>query len=151
MAAITATRVMSGFHVIRQETAQATTGQTDWLLLPQWAQYAMVFLNLSAVAGTTPVLTPAFLMADPVSQDDAHTITVADHAGLTGITAAGQYLYQIGPGVTGIANDVSQTATADSAVSLNQVLPMLLGVRITLDRADIDETYSYNLSLQLKG
>ena len=151
MAAITATTVPGGFHVIRQASAQATTGQTDWLKLPQWANYAQVFLNVTATAGTTPILTPSFLVADPVSQDDSHVVNLAEHAAFTGITGAAQYVFQMGPGVTGIADDVTNAAAADSFVSLNVVLPLFLGVRILNDRTTGDETYTYNLSIWLRG
>ena len=53
MAAITATTVPRGFHVIRQASAQATTGQTDWLRLPTSTHFVRIFLNVTAVAGTT--------------------------------------------------------------------------------------------------
>ena len=151
MAAITATTVPGGFHVIRQASAQATTGQTDWLRLPQWAKYASVFLNLTANAGTTPLTTPSFLVADPVSQDDSHVINLGEHAAFTAISTAGQYVFQLGPGVTGIADDVTNAAAADSYASLNVVLPLFLGVRILNDRTTGDETYTYNLSIQLRG
>ena len=151
MAAITATTVPREFHIIRQASAQATTGQTDWLRLPQWASYASVFLNVTATAGTTPILTPSFLVADPVSQDDSHVVNLAEHAAFTGITGAAQYVFQMGPGVTGIADDVTNAAAADSFVSLNVVLPLFLGVRILNDRTTGDETYTYNLSIWLRG
>ena len=34
--------------------AQANTGQTDWILVPAWAQFAEVFFNITATGGTTP-------------------------------------------------------------------------------------------------
>lgn len=152
MAAITpVTSPNSEFIVLRSVSAQATTGQTDWLYPPQWAKYALVYLNVTAVAGTTPILTPSFLAADPVSKDDTFVVNVAEHTALTGITAAAQYVFQLGPGVTGIADDVTNAAAADSYVSLNVVLPMLLGVKILNDRTSADETYTYNLSIHYRS
>jgi hypothetical protein len=53
----------------------------------------------------------------------------------------------IGPSMTGIANDVTNSATADSYVSLNALLPPLLGVRLDLDRTTGNETYTYTLTV----
>ena len=148
MAAITATQ---GPSLRRQATAQATTGQTDWLDVPKWARYVQVFLSVSATAGTTPILTPSFLAADPISRDDGRVINVAEHAALTGITGAAEYVFEIGPGLTGIANDVTNAAAADSYVQINALLPALLGVKILNDRTTGDETYTYNLSVEFKA
>lgn len=151
MAAITPTTVNSEFVVVRQATAQATTGQTDWLAVPAFATHALVFLNITAMAGTTPILTPSCLAADPVSKDDTFVIRIGEAAAYTGITAANQYVIQIGPGVTGIADDATNSATADSYLSINAILPTLMGIQITNDRTTGDETYTYNLSVQFRG
>jgi len=58
-------------YFFRSASAQANTGQTDWLLTPPWANYVWIMLNVTATAGTTPTVTPAFLSADPVIMDDA--------------------------------------------------------------------------------
>lgn len=152
MAAI-ATFVEVGFGIksIRVASAQATTGQTDWLRLPVRATYASIYFNLTAVAGTTPITTPSFVVPDPLTLDDtASLINLGEHAAFTAITAAAQYVFDIGPGVTGIANDVTNSATADSYASLNVILPTVLGVRIVNDRTTGDETYTYNLSILVK-
>jgi hypothetical protein len=135
----------------RSETAQATTGQTDWINVPEYAKYAFVFLNITATAGTTPLTDISFLAADPVSRDDAHVIKLAEHADLTDADGtAAQFIYQLGPGVTGIADDVTAAAAADSVVSLNVVLPPLLGIKIHNDRTGTNETYTYNLSVTFR-
>lgn len=150
MAAISPISVTNDFTVVRKATAQATTGQTDWLKLPLKAKFAQVFLNITANAGTTPTTTPSFLVADPVALNDSYVINLAEHSALTAITTAGQYVFDIGPGVTGIANDVTNAAAADSYVTLNAILPAILGIKILNDRTTGDETYTYNLSLLLK-
>ena len=149
MAAITFQATPNGYYT-RVASAQATTGQTDWFLIPDWAVYCWVMLDLTAVAGTTPVVTPSFVTADPVSLDDANVIRLAEHGNYTGITAAAQYIFQFGPNVTGIANDTTNSATADSYSSLNVALPGNLGVTLTLDRAEADETYTYNLIVMFR-
>ena len=147
MAAITAT---SG-NFRRSGTAQATVGQVDWINVPAWAKYCQVFFSLSAVAGTTPVATLSLKNGEPVARDDGRLIALAEHAAFTGLTAAADLVVDIGPGITGIANDVTNSATADSYVALNAVLPQLLGVSLVLDRTDTDETYTYNLSVTFRS
>lgn len=147
----TFTEVPFGVSLIRSASAQATTGQTDWLRLPPRATYASIYFNLTAVAGNTPIVTPSFLVPDPITLDDAASlINLGEHAAFTGITAAAQYVFDIGPGITGIANDVTNAATADSYVSLNVILPAVLGVKLLNDRTSADETYTYKLSILVK-
>jgi len=150
MAAITTTSSPSGYF-IRSGVAQADTGQVDYLLVPAWANYAWVMVNVIATAGTTPLLTPLFSVPDPIALDDTRVIKLAEHTGFTDNDGtAAQYVYELGPGVTGIADDVTQAAGADSYVSLNVILPPILGVRITLDRTTGNETYTYNLAVYFR-
>lgn len=135
----------------RSVSAQATTGQTDWIDVPSWAKYAQVIFSLSAVAGNTPISTLSLLVAEPIARDDSRVIALAEHTGLTGLTAAADLVVDIGPGVTGIANDVTNSASADSYVTLNAVLPAVLGVKIVNDRTTGDETYTYNLSVTFRA
>lgn len=144
MAAIVpVTQVVNGFYPsIRDVAAQATTGQTDWLVVPAWARFVVVFFNLTANAGTTPISTPSFLAVPEGVFDDADTVTLFTGAA---ITAASQHRYSTGPGVTGIA-DGTDSATVDASVGVNTLLPALLGVKILNDRTTADETYTYKLS-----
>lgn len=142
MAAITT--IVGGLR--RSATAQADTGQTDWINPPAGATYCQVFFSLSAVAGNTPIATLSFLAAEPIARDDGRVIVLAEHTALTGLTAAADLVVDIGPGVTGIANDVTNSASADSYVSLNALIPALFGVKLVLDRTTGDETYTYNLT-----
>jgi hypothetical protein len=154
MAVITPVTGPQGFIILRQASAQANTGQTDWVAVPPWAVDALIFLNITAVAGTTPIVTPDLLAADPVSKDDAHAVSLVADAGTgftTPPTAAGQHLIIVGPGVTGIANDIAMAATGDSTTYINAALPALLGVKLALDRGTADETYTYNLSVQFRN
>ena len=63
---------------------------------------------------------------------------------------AAQYVFQLGPGVTGIADDSTISATADSYASFNVVLPPIIGIILTLDRTTGNETYTYNLAAYFK-
>lgn len=155
MAAITPVASQGGaLALLRTGTAQANTGQTDWIAVPHWAHYATVDFNLTAVAGTTPLVTNIFVRGvDPVTLNDTYQYAIAEHADLatTDMTAAAHLVVDIGPGVTGIADDVTQAATGFSRAALNAVLPTMLGVTLTFDRADGNETYTYTVSVHFKA
>jgi hypothetical protein len=151
MATIAPTPLALGHTTLRSHTAQASTGQTDWVSFQPNARYASIYLSLTDVgASTTPILTPSLLVADPAALVDTNLINLGEHAAFTGITAAAQYIIDIGPGITGIANDVTNSATADSYISLNVVLPSILGIKILNDRTTGDEVYTYNLSISVR-
>lgn len=146
MAAITSNKVGTGYR--RSASAQANTGQTDWIEVPKWARYADIILDITAVAGTTPILTPTILAADPITKDDANVVSIGTLT--TPPTAASTHRIVIGPGVTGIADDLAMAAAADSTVSINTVLPDLLGIQLTMDRTTGDETYTYTLNVSFR-
>ncbi len=151
MAAIVATPARMGYNLVRSASAQATTGQVDWIAPPVYAKFCQVFLNWTATGGTTPIITVSFFAADPTAMVDTNVILLAEAAAFTGITAVNQYVYDIGPGVTGIANDVTSSATADSYITLNANLPTIMGLKLLLERGDADETYTYNLSATFRA
>ncbi len=133
---------------IRSATAQADTGQTDWIDVPLGAHYAQVYFNLTDVGvSTTPILLPSVFMADPIARNDTYKVKIAEHAALTASTAANMVVFNIGPGVTGIADDTTVSATAVSVVSLNTILPWLMGFTVLLDRTTGDEVYTYTISV----
>ena len=133
---------------VRAASAQADTGQTDWVAVPGWAVDMTVFLEVTATPGTTNTTDFKLVVTDPVSLDDGFAIDFADWNGITQIaeTTAGDIVVQVGPGVTGIADD-----DTGPFYKVNAVLPPVLGFRITLDRTDTDETYTYNLSAVFTG
>lgn len=148
MAAISPTSTVLGLNLVRSATAQATTGQTDWIVVPNRAKYAQVFLNITATAGTTPLTDVSFLVPDPVTMDDGSVIKLAEHGDLTDADGtAAQFIYEFGPGLTGIANDTTVAANADSYLQLNCVLPPVLGIKLLNDRTTGNETYTYKLSI----
>lgn len=149
MAAITG--IVSGVQATKRivsGAAQATTGQTTWVGPPSWAKYGQFFFSLTAVAGTTPIFTPSFLVANPITLTDTTTMNLAEHTAFTGLTQAGLLVVEVGPGLTGIANDVTNSATVASWTSINAVLPALLGIKILNDRADGNETYTYTVDVR---
>jgi hypothetical protein len=149
MAAITTATLTGGSRYVRQATAQVTTGQTDWVAVPGWAKTAIVDLNLTAVAGTSPLVDLTVKSVDPVSLNDTYAVDL--HAAFTQITAAAHLRVNIGPGITGIADDVTTAATGVSEASLNRPLPSFLGLKVLNDRTTGDETYTYNLSVTFRG
>lgn len=121
----------------------SATTVTDWLLVPQWARFATVFLQPTTV-GTS--ITMSFLAVDPVALDDTYVINIAEHSAFTAITGTASWMWQIGPNVTGIADDVTVAAAADSYASLNALLPPILGVRQVNSGTNV-----YNLTVHFRG
>lgn len=133
---------------VRAGAAQADTGQTDWMVIPPWATDMVVYLEVTAVVGTTPLTDFKLVVTDPVSLDDGFALDFANWNGITQIagTTAGDIVVHVGPGITGIADD-----DTGPYYSINSPLPPVLGFRITLDRTTADETYTYNLRVAFKA
>jgi len=152
MARIAPAALTGGDQFTRTQVAQATTGQTDWIAVPAWAVDVLIDYNLTAVAGTTPLVDVTVVKTDSTTNDDTTGIVnLVGHAAFTQITGAARLLIQVGPGITGIADDTATAATGTSNVALNAVLPPLIGVKILQDRTSADETYSYTLSVTFRG
>lgn len=124
MAAIGVVSQASTTYRVAARTSASTV--TDWIFPPYTARYATIFLQPTAVTTSIAI---SLLAADPVSLDDSNIINIAEHAAFTAITGTQSFVFEIGPGLTGIANDVTNAAAADSYVQLNAVLPALLGIR----------------------
>lgn len=101
----------------------------------------------------------AITFTGPLGATDLGAITVTSvtgtGAGSVAATTAGvpgaALTVDIGPGITGIADDVTNSATVASSVALNAVLPSILGLRLLLDRTTGDEVYTYNLSCNFRA
>lgn len=139
----------ASMYRVRTKTAEignsAVAPSVDWISTPSWARYAIIYLNVTALAGTTRTIDFKILGTDPVAKDDTTTWDFLDWNGITQMTATGTVSIFIGPGITGIADD--DTATT---YKLNGVLPPLMGLRLATDRTDGDETYTYTLSVVFK-
>ena len=151
MAAITTIQSAGDFLVARTASAQANTGQTDWIAVPHWASFATVDFNLTAVAGTTPLADLTLNSTDPVAKDDTYIYKLRGHTAFTQISAAAHLVVSVGPGVLGIADDVTTAATGYSDAAINTALPVLLGLKLVFDRTTGDETYTYNLSVNFRS
>ena len=137
----TASSPVPGTYTVSARSSATTV--TDWLLVPAWARYALVFLQPTTI-GTS--ITMSFLGTDPVALDDDYVINLGEHGALTAITATVSYMFQLGPGVTGIADDATISATVDSVASINAVLPPILGVRQVNSGTNV-----YNMTVIFKG
>ena len=152
MAVLVPATGFTGATYKRSQTAQATTGQTDWLNVPAWAKYLYIDYNLTATAGTTPLADVTLKVPDLTTLDDTTgVVNFRNHAALTQINAAARLLIQVGPGVTGIADDVTNAASGLSDISLNAILPPIIGVKILQDRTTGDETYTYTLTVVFRA
>lgn len=132
-------------QTIRNAAAQATTGQTDWVAVPVWARYMKVYVNYTATAGNTPTLDFKIVEYEPVLKDDATVSDLGQWNGITqvaGATVPQLLVIQVGPGITGIADD--DTA---NHYSVNALLPPVVGLKTTLDRTQGDETYTYTIAV----
>lgn len=145
MAAITPTTVdkLGSMVILRNASAQANTGQVDWLDIPVWANSMTVYLNVTALAGTTRTIDFKIHEADPVARNDSYKSDLHDWNGITQLTATGFVVVNIGPGITGTTDD--DTATVYKVNG--PISHKLLGFATTLDRTDADETYTYTLAV----
>ena len=152
MAAITpVTTPVGTLLLLRDATAQANTGQTDWIPVPSWARSFICSFNLTAVAGTSPLADITLVTLPIGSWDDTYVHNLQDHTAFTQITAAAHLEIQVGPGDTGAANDVTTAGTGYSHAHLNGSLPPLLGVKCLFDRTSANETYTYTLAIAFRG
>ena len=140
---------------VRTATAQATVGQTDWVAVPPWAQYMIVIFNITAVAGTTPILVPSVKIVDPIALDNA-AAALGDLGGFAitnaATTSQSVYFLNYGPGITGIANATAALAASGAShVFVNCILPPIVGIVALNDRTTGDETYTYTIDIVFRG
>lgn len=126
--------------VVRTATAQADTGQTDVVEIPGFARHMIVYIDVSATAGTSPLFDFKMQYIDPV-----RNAAVEDFpgAGVTQIAGNDNVIIQVGPGVTGIADD-----DTGAVYSINMVLPSQMNFVTTLDRTTGNETYTYTIAAE---
>jgi len=111
-----------------------------------------VRFNLTAVGGNTPLADLTFKVPDLATLDDTTGVAnLNGHTAFTQITAAADLHGQIGPGVTGIADDTTTAATGLSNFAINCVLPPVVGVKLLFDRTTGDEVYTYSLSVYFRA
>lgn len=132
---------MESMTIVRQATAQANTGQTDTVQVPAWAKQAVVYINLTAVAGTTPLFDCKFQYVEPI----AGTLKDFQWNGITQATAAVLAVVNFGAGNIDTEDDVGDV------YFLKDNLPPKFNIVTTLDRTTADETYTYTLAVVFRG
>jgi hypothetical protein len=136
---------------VRSVAAQATTGQTDWFVVPHWAGYMRATFALTASAGTTPIFLPQVVTTDPITLDDTLIANVGGFATSGGVQSTGIVQYEVGPGITGIADATAAVgASGASTVQVNAVLPRLIGLNVLNDRTSGNETYTYTVTVEFR-
>lgn len=123
--------------VVRNAAAQANTGQTDTVTVPGFARRATAYINLTAVAGTTPLFDCKFQYRDPV----AGTAVDFQWNGITQATAAGLSVVHIGGYDT--EDDTGPVYFLKDSLPAHQ-----FDIVTTLDRTTADETYTYTLAVE---
>lgn len=121
--------------------------------IPDRFQFLSLYIYVDAQGGTTPTLdleldVPDFGSASKMAApDDGNIAKLADFAGITQVTGVGPYLQtiDIGPGVTGIADDATGAASADARMAVNTVLPPWLVYKFSYDGTTHDEDYTIRL------
>jgi hypothetical protein len=129
MAVITVEPLKDSFSKIAEAHSSAEVDKW-WLAVPKWARYAKIHFSVETLGATSLQL--SLVEVPPFDRDDDHVIALREAAAFAAITAADvTSVVDIGPGVTGIADDVTGAAAADSYASINCILPDVLGIIIT--------------------
>src|SRR3990167_4883517 len=141
MAAITTLSSPKGSMFALHGDGLATAGTaTEYVLVPGWAKYMIVYLNVTAATGTIDL---SISEVDPASLDSSYVVPLADWNGITQLTGVSQVTVQVGPGITGIADDDTGGATGDSVYKLNTMLPPILQF-VVIRGAGGGDTYTLN-------
>ena len=144
-----------GWNLVREATAQANTGQVDWIRTPTEANFAIVTFALTAASGTTPVTDLTIKGADPLVLDDTYSYHVGGTTLTAQSTTATSGLLQvvvIGPRAAAAAtDDVILGATGVNHAVINSVLPALMGLGLVFDRTSANELYTYKLGVTFRA
>jgi hypothetical protein len=121
---------MRHIRQLATKTADATTGQNVDFSVPGWARAAIFFINLTAVAGTTPLFD---FKLQHIAPDGSGAVEDAD-ASVVQLSAADMVLLTLDPAITVAANE---------RVSV----PLSTNMRavVTQDRTTGNETYTYTV------
>ena len=130
-------RSLASISIANQSAA--STAVTRWVKVPTWANQVTFLLWVDAMTGTAPLLDFTVRYPDLYGYPDdgvfasATVPGIAGWNGITQVTAATLTVYtiDIGPSVTGIADDDTGSATASSHYAINAVLPPALAYTYT--------------------
>lgn len=131
------------YKVVRTGTAQANAGQTDTITTPGFAKTAIVYLNVTATTGTTPLTDMKFQYVHPSTGNavDMQWNGITQIAG----TTSGNVVAIIGAGNVDTEDDTGPI------YFLKDALPQEWNIVLTLDRTTADETYTYTLGVEFIG
>jgi hypothetical protein len=117
----------------RIRTITASSAATaDAVAVPQQARFVTVIFRATVVTTSMlPNVSRVDWGATAGVYDDGTAVNLGEHAAFTAFTAANTLIFQAGPGVTGIADDATNSATAASYVSVNCVLPKVIYIQTT--------------------
>lgn len=131
---------MRDFRILKNVTAEAGAASQDFVInTPSWALYAIIYLNLTAVAGTTPTFDMKFQWVDPV---DKTTKEDLPGAGITQLTGADFVIFHFG--APGLADD-------DTGPVYTTAFPLPPVFNINVAQNTGDETYTYTLAISFMG
>lgn len=133
---------MRSLEVLRTvaQGAQAGVASQDYdLQPPSWAMYGIIYLNLTATAGTTPTFDLKLQWADPLDP------TVKEDfpgAGITQLTGADFVIFMVG--APALADD-------DTGPVYSTAVPLPPQLNINIAQNTGDETYTYSLCVVWVG
>lgn len=133
---------------VRTAAAVGAATRTDWVATPSWARYLSVYFTVTVVTTSAQLL---LLNVDPIALNDSTTVDMANvnTTGTTSValTAAAMLVVNVGPGVTGIANAVTNSATANSQSFINMDLPAVIGMSVVT----IGASTSYTVTAEYRN
>jgi hypothetical protein len=135
-------------QVITNQTANSAT-IVKALSPPRWARYAIFYLNITSMGGTSPLLDFKIETVDPSDFDTSAVTGTGSWDGITQKTAATNSLdvIEIGPDL--LADDTG-SATASGAYAVRAILPTWLMYTITTDGTTDDEDYTFSLAVEFR-
>ena len=135
---------------ILNQTA-ASTAVSKAFFVPKWAKYMIFQVDITVIGGTTPTLDILLQGVNPGTLDTTHVDTLFTLTQVTAVTTYSALRVFVGPGVTGIADDVTLSGTASAVATLNQILlPAYVYKYTTTDSAD-DADYTFTISAHFRA
>ena len=116
---------------------------------PRWAQSMIMYLNITSMGGTSPLLDFKLEAVDPGDFDTSAVSPLGDWDGITQKTAATNSLevIEVGPEVV---TDDTGSATASGRYGVRAILPTWVMYTITTDGTTDDEDYTFTLGVEFQ-
>lgn len=133
---------------IVNQTADSTAVSKAFFV-PQWARTCQIQLNITVMAGTTPLLDFTVEGVDPWTLDTTHNHTLKQWSGIerqTSVSTSTIINIYIGTNVNPLGDVLTGIANADWDYFLNVPLPPVLVYTYTTDGTTDDEDYTFSIS-----